>query len=105
MMYLKTSPILGLLPLLLHQCVAVTVPLQQRDGITLPLQERQDGKTYWLHPTCNAGFLGNGRFRESIKEAIWAAGRISENLQAFDGQLTDPGKAVLPMPLYISNLY
>lgn len=94
-MHLKKSPLLGFLPLLIHQCVAITLPLQQRDGISLPLQEREDGKTYWLHPSCNTGFLDNGRFRESIKEAIWAAGRISENLQAFDGQLADPGKVPL----------
>lgn len=88
-MYLKASLLLGGLTLFFEQCVA----------ITLPLQERQDGKTYWLHPSCDSDGLDNGRFRESIREAIWAAGRISENLQAFDGQLSDPGKAVLLLVL------
>lgn len=91
-MYLKISLLLGALPLLIHQCVAVTLPLQERDHITAQLEERQDGKTYWIHPSCLVEQLGSGQLRQAIKEAIWTAGRISESLHAFDGQLSDPGK-------------
>lgn len=93
MIFLKTSPFLGFLALLIHQPIVATLSLQQRDGEALPLQKRRADKTYWLHPTCTS--LGGGQFKQAIKEAIWVASRIPENLNAFDSQLANPGRAAL----------
>lgn len=61
--------------------------------IALPVEERDESKTYWVDPSCEA--IGQGGFIRGITETIWTAGRIAESLYAFDGQLSDPGKAVI----------
>jgi hypothetical protein len=77
---------------LIHQCIAL--PLEERDEQT---------KTYWIDPACRA--IGEGGFVNGLKEAIWTAGRVAASLNAFDGQLSGPGKAAIRFILRILSLY
>lgn len=91
-MHSKTLFLVNLLPLLIGV-------------VALPLEERQEPtRTYWIHPGCRA--LGDDEaFVQSIKESIWTASRIADSLHAFDGQLSDPGKAAAFFVLQTSSSY